>query len=285
MIGSGIKKEMMLFSRGFRLFGTIAVIIGLALSYPLMYKFMEIMAEQMSAMGQELGGEAGSQVTEAVNSMNGMIESIKAMYGGSMANVGFRTGLSSLASTGFLIVALLLMSAAGGEQKKRSVIIPNCSGLTPVGYVLPKFIIYPVLITIITFGGSMLTAGICNLIFDNPLIMQDALISSACVSVFVMFMISLYLLLGLSTGRPGISVIILFAASSLLPLLLQSMNINKYNPFALQDLLMYSYAEIDMNNFVLSVVVSVVLSVICCLLSLMVTTLRKIDNSVGEANL
>ena len=202
-----------------------------------------------------------------------------------MANVGFRTGLSSLASTGFLIVSLLLMSAAGGEQKKRSIIIPNCSGLTPVGYVLPKFIIYPVLITIITFGGSMLTAGICNLIFDNPLIMQDALISSACVAVFVMFMISLYLLLGLSTGRPGISVIILFAASSLLPLLLQSMNINKYNPFALQDLLMYSYSEIDMNNFVLSVVVSVVLSVICCLLSLMITTLRKIDNSVGEANL
>lgn len=48
---------------------------------------------------------------------------------------------------------------------------------------------------------------------------------------------------------------------------------------------MSSYSEEDMNNFVLSTIVSVVLSVISCLLTLMITTLRKIDNSVGEANL
>ena len=48
---------------------------------------------------------------------------------------------------------------------------------------------------------------------------------------------------------------------------------------------MSSYSDADMNNFVLSMVVTVVLSVISCLLTLMITTLRKIDNSVGEANL
>ena len=74
-------------------------------------------------------------------------------------------------------------------------------------------------------------------------------------------------------------------ALTIVPLILQALNIDKYNPFTLQTLLMSSYSDADMNNFVLSMVVTVVLSVISCLLTIMITTLRKIDNSVGEANL
>ena len=77
----------------------------------------------------------------------------------------------------------------------------------------------------------------------------------------------------------------MYAGSTIVPLILQALNIDKYNPFTLQTLLMSSYSDADMNNFVLSMVVTVVLSVISCLLTLMITTLRKIDNSVGEANL
>ena len=222
MIKSGIKKELMLFTRGFKLLGVIITILAISLLYPFTYKSMELMANQISDMGQQFGGETQGQVENSAASINNMLGSISEMYGGSMAAVGFKTGVSSLTSTGSLVIMLLLMSAAGGEQNKRSVIMPTCAGLSPSGYVMPKFIVYPLAIGLMSFIGGMITGGISNLI---------------------------------------------------------------YNPFTLQTLLMSSYSEADMNNFILSTVVSVVLSVISCLLTLMLTTLRKIDNSVGEANL
>ena len=96
MIKAGIKKEFMLFSRGFRLIGVIITIIGISLMYPLLYKSMEMMAGQIADMGQQIGGEAQDQVTGAVDSINGMMSSLEAMYGGSMAAVGFKTGVSSI---------------------------------------------------------------------------------------------------------------------------------------------------------------------------------------------
>ena len=285
MIKTGIKKEFMLFSRGFRLIGVIITIIGISLMYPLMYKSMEMMAGQIADMGQQIGGEAQDQVTGAVDSINGMMSSLEAMYGGSMAAVGFKTGVSSITSTGFLIISLLLMATAGGEQKKRSVIIPNCAGLTPAGYVLPKFIVYPLVLGVLSFLGGIITGCISNLMYNNELSINDIMFSSLCAAIYMLFMIALYFLVGLSTGRPGISVIIVYGGSTIIPILLQSLDIDRYNPFSLQTLLMSSYEDADMNNFVLSIVVTVILAVICCLLALMITTLRRVDNTAGEANL
>ena len=236
-------------------------------------------------MGQQIGGEAQDQVTGAVDSINGMMSSLEAMYGGSMAAVGFKTGVSSITSTGFLIISLLLMATAGGEQKKRSVIIPNCAGLTPAGYVLPKFIVYPLVIGVLSFLGGIITGGISNLIYNNELNINDIIFSSLCAAIYMLFMTALYFLIGLSTGRPGISVIIVYGGSTIIPILLQSLDIDRYNPFTLQSLLMSSYNDADMNNFMLSTVVAFILSVICCLLALMIMTLRRVDNTVGEANL
>ena len=278
MIKSGIKKELMLFTRGFKLLGVIITILAISLLYPFTYKSMEL-------MGQQFGGETQGQVENSAASINNMLGSISEMYGGSMAAVGFKTGVSSLTSTGSLVIMLLLMSAAGGEQKKRSVIMPTCAGLSPSGYVMPKFIVYPLAIGLMSFIGGMITGGISNLIYNNELIISDIVFSSVCSAIYMFFITAVYFLTGLSTGRPGISVIIVYAGSTIVPLILQALNIDKYNPFTLQTLLMSSYSEADMNNFILSTVVSVVLSVISCLLTLMITTLRKIDNSVGEANL
>ena len=285
MIKAGIKKEFMLFSRGFRLIGVIITIIGISLMYPLLYKSMEMMAGQIADMGQQIGGEAQDQVTGAVDSINGMMSSLEAMYGGSMSAVGFKTGVSSITSTGFLIISLLLMATAGGEQKKRSVIIPNCAGLTPAGYVLPKFIVYPLVIGVLSFLGGIITGGISNLIYNKELNINDIIFSSLCAAIYMLFMTALYFLIGLSTGRPGISVIIVYGGSTIIPILLQSLDIDRYNPFTLQSLLMSSYNDADMNNFMLSTVVAFILSVICCLLALMIVTLRRVDNTVGEANL
>ena len=55
MIKAGIKKEFMLFSRGFRLIGVIITIIGISLMYPLLYKSMEMMAGQIADMRRGTG--------------------------------------------------------------------------------------------------------------------------------------------------------------------------------------------------------------------------------------
>ena len=100
MIKAGIKKELMLFTRGFKLLGVIITIVAISLLYPFTYKSMELMANQISDMGQQMGGETQGQVENAASSINNMLGSISEMYGGSMAAVGFKTGVSSLTSTG-----------------------------------------------------------------------------------------------------------------------------------------------------------------------------------------
>ncbi len=281
MILAGIKKEFKLFTRGFKMWGILILIVGIAAAYPLLYKSMEAMTDQLAQMSSQMGAEMDS----TVGSMNAMMDELAMLYGGSMAGVGFYTALSSFTSEGFLVIALLLMATAGGEQKKRSVIIPNCAGLTPAGYVMPKFIIYPLLMALLTFGGTLLTAVISDALFEGSVAMENVLFSGVCVSLYMLFMISIYFLFGLCTGRPGIGVVVMYLGASLIPILLSAFNIDSYNPFALRDMLMTQYADADMNNFILSIVVTVTLSVICCVLSLLVATLRKIDNSAGEANL
>ena len=115
MIKAGIKKELMLFTRGFKLLGVIITIVAISLLYPFTYKSMELMANQISDMGQQMGGETQGQVENAAASINNMLGSISEMYGGSMAAVGFKTGVSSLTSTGSLIIMLLLRKPTMSE--------------------------------------------------------------------------------------------------------------------------------------------------------------------------
>lgn len=281
MFLAGLKKEIMLFTRGFRMWGIVLMTVGMAGSYPLLYKFMENMLGQMNEMGEEIGGE----FQEMAGSMNGMINGMSQMYGGSLAQIGFYGGIAAIVGFGFLIMALFLMPTAGGEQKKRTVIIPNCAGLTPTGYILPKYAFYPALMGIIAFISALTDYALCHALFETDIPFNDVLYSGIAVSVYVVFMTSVYFLCGVATGKPGISVIIVYLGSMLIPEILNMFDISKYNPFALSNLAMQQAKDMDMNNFVLSVVVSIVMSVICCLLALMTSTLKKIDNAQGEANL
>ena len=282
MFLAGIKKELRLFTRGFRLWGILLTVVGIALMYPGMYKLIEVMAEMLKQLDVSMG-EGVTQ--DAANSMLEMLNSIAALYGGELISVGFYTGILSFTTEGFLIAALLLMATAGGEQKKRSIIMPNCAGLTPAGYVIPKFVLYPLLIGTISFLGCLLTAFLSQLMFGGALATSTVMIGSACISIYMVFMTAVYFLFGIATGRPGVGVVVMYLGASLLPTLLEAFKINKYSPFALRDMFMKSVSELDMSEFWLSVMVTVVLSVICCLATLVVVTLRRVDNTSGEANL
>ena len=74
MIKAGIKKELMLFTRGFKLLGVIITIVAISLLYPFTYKSMELMANQISDMGQQMGGETQGQVENLRN--------VRRKYGG-----------------------------------------------------------------------------------------------------------------------------------------------------------------------------------------------------------
>ncbi len=281
MFLAGIKKEIKLLSRGYKIWGILLAICGIGLMYPALYKFVEVMTAELASMGSM----PGADISNTIESMTNMLDELSALYGGSMAGVGFYTAVSSLTSEGFLIIALLLMATAGGEQKKRSVIIPNCAGLTPAGYVMPKFAIYPLLTGILTFGGGLLTSVFADAMFEGSVPMGDVLFSSACAAVYMAFMISAYFLFGICTGRPGIGVAVMYLSVSIVPILLSAFNITGYNPFALRDMIMLPASNADMKNYTISIIVTIILIVISCLVSLVVTTLRKTDNSAGEANL
>lgn len=281
MFLAGIKKELKLFTRGFRFWGILIAIIGIAIAYPGMYKLMELMADML----ENLSAEAGVEMDAAVNSVNEMMNSLAMLYGGSLSYVGYYMGIISFTAEGFLIMGLLLMATAGGEQKKRSVIMPNCAGLTPAGYVVPKFVLYPVIIGALAFLGTILTAFVSQLMFGDPIAFDTMMFSGSCVAFYIVFMVSVYFLFGIATGRPGIGVVVMYFGASIFPTILNAFGINKYNPFSLQGMIMTSVADADMQNYWLSVVITLVLAVICCLLSLVITTVRKIDNSEGEANL
>lgn len=281
MFLASIKKELRLFTRGFRLWGILIAIVGIAVAYPGMYKLIEIMGEMMKS----ISAEAGVEMDEALNSITSMMDSLAMLYGGSLSNVGYFTGILAFTAEGFLIMGLLLMATAGGEQKKRSIIMPNCAGLTPAGYVVPKFVLYPLAVGALTFLGTILTAFTSQLMFGDAIPVDTMIFSGSCVAFYIVFMISVYFLFGIATGRPGIGVVVMYFSSTLLPTILNAFGINKYNPFSLQGMVMTPAAEADMQDFWLSIAVTVILTVICCLLALVITTVRKIDNSEGEANL
>lgn len=278
MIIAGLKKELMLVSRGFRFWGLLILAIGIAIAYPGLYKFIEVMAEAASQMGAGAGAEAA-------DSLKNMVNELTTLYGGEMIKAGYYTGILAFSAEGFLVISLLLMATAGGEQKKRSVIMPNCAGLTPAGYVLPKFILYPLLTGVLTFAGAQLTAVFSGLMFKGTLPMDVICFSGGCISFYVMFMTAVFFLFGIATGRPGIGVVVMFLVSSLLPTLLQAFGLDYGTPFTLRDMFMTTMDKVDMGNFWVSVAVTITLIVICCLLTLVITTVRKIDNSEGEANL
>ena len=77
MIKAGIKKELMLFARGFKLLGVIITIVAISLLYPFTYKSMELMANQISDMGQQMGGETQGQIENSASSINNMAQSPK----------------------------------------------------------------------------------------------------------------------------------------------------------------------------------------------------------------
>lgn len=288
------KKELSHFIRTFRIAGVILAIMSFAVSNPLMFKFTGVVMNELA--GDPEGGKP--QFTASVL-QTGQTPSTSDIFGQmdiseiadlyNDAGMMFSTTIVTFATYGLLITMLLLMSACGGEQKKRAMIVPMCSGLDHQNYLLPKFLIYPVFVFAVTFLSSLFAGGLCNAMFElNKVKLENMLLSSLMMSVYMAFVVCVFMSLGLCTSRPGIMAPVVFVGQMFLDSFLSAMKITKYQPFALLNycnLINMSPEEggvilsEEAASIVVSIALCVVISVLMYFLALGVLKAKKIDNT------
>lgn len=284
---SALKKEFMYFSRTFRMFGVIFSILIFAVVDPVLIKGMGVMMSAMGDMVEEQAAQTEEiEVDDETMEVFDMFESMDASAMMSMS-------IGDFTSTAVLIVLLIMMGPSGSEQKKRSIIIPRCAGLTPKMYVTPKFIIYPLTAFLSGFLGMFICAGITLLVFDGAIDITMLALAAVSVGLYIAFVIILQLTLGICTERPGVAVISVLASVSLIPSLLSSFKVDKFNPFALPSIAMDAFgagsefmgntSDLDPLNVGVSLLVTLILSLILYFTTLFVLTARQIENEGNEA--
>ena len=277
-----LKKEWAHFARTFRFAGVLIAAFAVAIFYPLLFKFTGTVLTEMSKMG------GLSVAADATGS--GLLGG---MSFGDMTNMYFDAGLmfsvtmTSMFSMTTLIIMLIIGSAAGGEQKKRAMIIPLCSGLNNKQYVLAKFIIYPTTAFITIFLAGLLCGALCNALFPNNRFGFGLLLLGCLMSgIYVFFIVSIYLSLGICTSKPIVMAAIVFVATTLIDTILKGLDIVNFNPFTLSMLVsggLFVSPDFPLTDYAASIAVgiaiSLLVSALMCLLAIAVLNAKKIDNT------
>lgn len=280
------KKEFMYFSRTFRMFGVIFAILIISLFDPLVYKgmtvFVGIMGEQLEESGFTVTADAGT-LASADGDMTNPFAGLAELYESLRAPEVAAAAVADFTSTSSLIIFLVLMQPSGGEQKKRSTIIPLCAGLTPIRYIVPKFVIYPLTAFLSSLIALPLCAGVSVFLFGGEISFANSLAAGAVVGLYLAFLIVIELTLGICTARPGLAAIFTILGSQLLPTVLSLFGINRFNPFVLPELASgFLSGEVGTLNLWVSVGVAAVVGVILFFTTLLTQTARRIDNSGNE---
>lgn len=276
-----LKKEWSHFTRTFRFTGVIIAAFAVVIFYPLMYKFAGVILSEMTKMGGSVSFDTAENGLLGGLSLGDMT----AMYFD--AGIMYSVTMTSVFSMTTLIIMLIIGSAAGGEQKKRAMIIPLCSGLNNKDYVLAKFIIYPTTAFITVFLAGLLCGALCNALFPNNRFGFGLLLLGCFMSgIYVLFIVSIYLSLGICTSKPIVMAAIVFVASTLVDTILKGLNVVDFNPFTLSMLVsggLFSSPDFPLANYAASIAVgiaiSLLVSVLMCLLAIAVLNAKKIDNT------
>ncbi len=279
------KKELSQYFRTFKFLGMILAIFGFAIAYPLMAKFTSLLFSSMDEMGmpQQTAQISVNIPDEGEGLLGGVdIGDVAAMY--SNGALMYAYSLVSFATYALLIVMLVMRSAAGGEQKKRAMIVPLCSGLQNKNYLLPKFIIYPLSMLAITFLGGLVSGGLCAALFEDWSVSAGKMmLGSLLMAAYMMFVITIYLSLGICTSRPGIMTGTVFLGQMILQSLLESIGLKDFQPFSLVTAVNYmfvddGYVSEKMPSILTALGLSLVICVLMYFLALGVLNAKKIDN-------
>lgn len=285
---SGFKKEIMFFMRGGRFAVMIIVMVVLAGMYPVMFAMMNTMIEAMKSIYDE---ESFTQMFALFTNM-------------SAADITMYS-VQSIIEFGAIVMLFVFRNSAGGEQQKRSIIIPQCSGLTPARYLLPKFAIYPVFMFIVTAVSVYIGAGMSAIMFPGGLDWGMITVSACSAGVFLAFLTSMQFCIGICTGKSGVTIAAVILMEMFLPTLLQLFRVDRFNPFALNSIAMYAplanadpsnsmfasmsaisttpgSGEITTLNITVSIVTAVIISVMLCFVTLFVLNTKQVRNEGDE---
>lgn len=294
MLKTGIKKEMMFFTRSFRLWGIVLAAVLFAVVSPLMMKLSVFMLSAIEDADFDFG-ETNPSISDSLNDMTMDLSvnvdvSPDLDFGAMtdeeyMASLGIIGAMGDLTSTLMLVAMLVTMYSAGGELKKRSMIIPQNAGLTPKLYILPKFLVYPLTMAVIGFCGVWISYGVNSLVFsDSSIPVKAVAITALSVAVFDAFMTAVYFTLGLCTSRAGLSVAVMYGGNVILTMLFSALGADKFHPFTLtsqaQNALMGE--KTDAVNLWGSIGVTLLIIVLCYFVTLFVISAKKIDNRGKE---
>lgn len=308
MLKTGIKKELMFFTRSFKMGGIIIAAIALAIASPILMKFSGMMInslDNLNASDPE-NGVSVSISLETASDREFKAENMVSMDPGdfmsvfgdeNLALLGILSAFGDTTSTFLLVFMIVTMSSAGGELKKRSIIIPQNAGLSTKLYVLPKFLVYPAAAALFSFLGIISAGLVTKLVFSSTfdLNIMNLLLIALTAAVYDAFMVTLYFTLGLCTSRAGIATIILYGGGTILSLLFTSFGADKFHPFALkneaQNILMSGESDIsnimasgeaDMVNIWGSIGVSLLIMILCYFITVFVISAKRVDNRGGE---
>lgn len=291
MLKVGIKKELMFFTRSFKLGGIIIAAIAFAVLSPLMMKLSGVMIgsiDTADADDLKSGNYTELSYTENLSAEPMSFDSdlFSLFEDENLAYMGVLSSFGDLTNTLLLVFMIVTMYSAGGELKKRSMIIPLNAGLSTRLYVLPKYLVYPTAAAVIAFGGVLLSALTTLLVFGGSYSpdISGLLLTALAAAVYDAFIITLYFTLGLCTARAGIATIILFGGSAILSVLFTSFGADKFHPFALKDLAqeMLAEGERDYVNLLGSIGVTLLIMLLCYFVTVFVISAKKTDNRGKE---
>ena len=282
---NGFKKEMMFFTRGGRILAVILVMFSLAVMSPIMFGVMKNMMETIAQMAPS------EEYTDMITLFTSFSASDIAMY-----NVEYVGGI------GALVILFVFRGAAGGEQKLRSVVIPQCSGLTAVDYILPKFLIYPAFVFVISAISVYAGAGAALLFFNGPLDWGYITISAVCTGMFITFFTAVQFCVGICTGKSGLAIIICIIMEMFLPSVLSMFRIDRFNPLALYSIALSasmasgtsenalmsalettsSSGDISVLNIAVSLGTALVISILLYFITIFVLHTKEVHNEGNE---
>lgn len=256
-VKAGLKKEFMYFWRTFRGFGVLIAFGFVAIVDPFMIR---VLPEMLKLIPKDSTSNAAiSALTSPTIEM------------------GMASFMGDMMSTGFLVLMLCMMTAAGGEIKKKSTIMSLGSGLTPTNYVLPKFIFYPTFALVFVFLFTMLSYALCVVLFQSTVAIELVMLSGFCLGLYMAFLTTLLLTFGLSTGKAGIGVAVVYVFVLIMRTILMGLDVNHYNPFAL-----FSIAAGMTGGSVADVLISILVTLaVIALLFLLTNSIlwdKQVDN-------
>ncbi len=270
----GFKKEWLHFVRSFRFGGMLICIFSFAIVNPLLYKVLIYIAELMESnieLARQMAAAGVDLTAFAAESNN--------------AGAVFCGTLLEFCVTSLVVIMILLMSPFGGEQKKSATLIPICSGLEYKNYLLPKFVLYPSVMFAGNFIGGCLSGIVCNAMYDQGAVEAGAILLGALMAaVYSVLMLSIYMALGLCTGRPGVMVIVMYLGQALVQQLLLRMGLFSFNPFTLYFFIYsgaftnHEYIQSELVSIIIAIVLSVIISALMYLMSLAVLKSKRINN-------